>query len=362
MPPLLIAAAPVLTAATVPAAGPVRLAPDVVEVPARWFDWFLGAPLQSVAAVAVGVVVLALARWLITRAVRSVVQGGARVRRGARRLLVSARVGSAAAESDQLVVARRVQRAETMGSVLRSSAAFLVAVGVLTAIANINDWDLGPVLASAGVVGVALGFGAQTLVKDFLAGIFMLVEDQYGVGDVVDLGEASGTVEAVGLRVTQVRDLSGTLWYVRNGEILRVGNKTQGWSRALVELRVGPDQDVEHVAGLIRAAAASIVGDETVGPMLLDEPEVTSFEDLTGESVMIRTLVKTAPSKQWEVQRELRSRIRATLVAEGVALALPRREVLVERDVAPAGEPSASDASAGGTPRTGARQDQSSTG
>ncbi len=360
MPPLHLTAAPV-------PAGPVRLAADVVEGSARWFDWLLGAPLQSAAAVAVGVVVLALARWLITRAVRSVVEGGARVRRGARRLLVSARVGSAAAESDQLVVARRVQRAETMGSVLRSSAAFLVAVGVLTAVANINDWDLGPVLASAGVVGVALGFGAQTLVKDFLAGIFMLVEDQYGVGDVVDLGEASGTVEAVGLRVTQVRDLSGTLWYVRNGEILRVGNKTQGWSRALVELRVGPDQDVEHVAGLIRDAAATIVGDETVGPLLLDEPEVTSFEDLTGESVMIRTLVKTAPSKQWEVQRELRSRIRAALVGAGVPLALPRREVLVERDVVPASDATAGDAPssatpAGGSRPTGGRQDQSSTG
>ncbi len=327
-------------------------AADVVEAPARWFDWLLGAPLQSVAAVLVGVVVLAIARWLITRAVRSVVEGGARVRRGARRLLMSTRVGSAVADSNALTVARRVQRAETMGSVLRSSAAFLVGIGVLTAIANINDWDLGPVLASAGVVGVALGFGAQTLVKDFLSGIFMLVEDQYGVGDVVDLGEASGTVEAVGLRVTQVRDLQGTLWYVRNGEVLRVGNKTQGWSRAIVEVRVGPDQDVARVDAVLRAAATSLVGDETIGPLLLDEPEVTSFEDLTGESIMLRAMVKTAPAKQWDVQRELRSRIRTALVREGVPLALPRREVLVEREAAaPAPGPAA-----------GAGQDQSSTG
>lgn len=320
------------------------LTADLTEAPARWFDWLLGAPLQSLVAVLVGVVVLALLRWLVTRAVRSVVEGGARVRRGARRLLMTTRVGAAVAESSALTVARRVQRAETMGSVLRSSAAFVVGIGVLTAVANINDWNLGPVIASAGVVGVALGFGAQTLVKDFLSGIFMLVEDQYGVGDVVDLGEASGTVEAVGLRVTQVRDLQGTLWYVRNGEVLRVGNKTQGWSRAIVEVRVSLDQDVDQVGGVLRVAATSLAADEAFGPLLLDDPEVTSFEDLTGESVMLRAMVKTVPSKQWDVQRELRSRIRSALAAEGVPLALPRREVLVEREV----------------PR--AAQDQSSTG
>ncbi|WP_199423916.1 mechanosensitive ion channel family protein [Actinotalea solisilvae] len=335
---------PSLPAPAAPAA-PAVLAADVTEAPARWFDWLLGAPLQSLVAVLVGVVVLALLRWAITRAVRSVVEGGARVRRGARRLLMSTRVGAAVAESSALTVARRVQRAETMGSVLRSSAAFVVGIGVLTAVANINDWNLGPVIASAGVVGVALGFGAQTLVKDFLSGIFMLVEDQYGVGDVVDLGEASGTVEAVGLRVTQVRDLQGTLWYVRNGEVLRVGNKTQGWSRAIVEVRVALDQDLDHVVGVLRAAATSVAADEAFAPLLLDDPEVTSFEDLTGESVMLRTLVKTVPSKQWEVQRELRSRIQSSLAAEGVPLALPRREVLVEREV----------------PRAPA-QDQSSTG
>lgn len=307
--------------------------PAGVDAPApRWFDWLLGAPLQSLIAVVVGLVVLALARWLVTRTVRSVVEGGARVRRGARRLLMSTRVGAVVADANPLMVARRVQRAETMGSVLRSTAALVVGIGVLTVVANINDWDLGPVIASAGVVGVALGFGAQTLVKDFLSGIFMLVEDQYGVGDVVDLGEASGTVEAVGLRVTQVRDLQGTLWYVRNGEVLRVGNKTQGWSRAIVEVRVSLDQDVDAVAATLRTTAATLVGDEEIGPLLLDEPEVTSFEDLTGESVMLRAMVKTAPSKQWEVQRALRSRIRTALATQGVPLALPRREVLVERE------------------------------
>ncbi|MCU1433241.1 MAG: mechanosensitive ion channel family protein [Actinotalea sp.] len=308
---------------------------DVTDTLSRWLTSTPARTLvQTVVAILVGVLVLAVARWSIARTVRSVVEGGTTVRRHARRLLLRTRVAGVVAESSALAVARRVQRAETMGSVLRSTAALVVGIGVLTAIANINGWDLAPVLASAGVAGVALGFGAQTLVKDFLSGIFMLVEDQYGVGDVVDLGEASGTVEAIGLRVTQVRDLKGTLWYVRNGEILRVGNKTQGWSRAIVEIRVGPDQDIDQAMALLQAAVATTALDETLSPHLLGEPEVTAFEELTGESVLLRAAIKTAPAKQWDVQRVLRARIKETFTAQGVPLAVPRREVLVEREPA----------------------------
>ncbi|HEY3437206.1 MAG TPA: mechanosensitive ion channel family protein [Actinotalea sp.] len=305
-----------------------------------WTSWLLGAPARTAIAVAVGFVVLALARWVIHRAVRSVVVGGTRVRSHARRLLLRTRAGGS--DADALAVARRVQRAETMGSVLRSTAALVVGIGVLTAVSNINHWDLAPVLASAGVAGVALGFGAQTLVKDFLSGIFMLIEDQYGVGDVVDLGAASGTVESIGLRVTQVRDMQGTLWYVRNGEIQRVGNKTQGWSRAIVEVRVGPDQDVPQAVTLLRSAAAAVVADSDLTPYLLGDPEVTAYDDLTGESVLLRAMVKTAPAKQWDVQRVLRARIQEAFATQGVSLALPRREVHVEREIRPAQDQSSS--------------------
>ena len=314
---------------------PVNLFAIPPDDPSGWAAWALGAPAQSLIAVAVGFVVLAVLRWTIRRAVRSVVAGGTKVRRHARRLLLRTRAGGIL-DSDALAVARRVQRAETMGSVMRSTAALVVGIGVLTAVANINDWNLAPVLASAGVAGVALGFGAQTLVKDFLSGVFMLIEDQYGVGDVVDLGSASGTVEAIGLRVTQVRDLQGTLWYVRNGEILRVGNKTQGWSRAIVEVRVGPDQDVDQAVALLKEAAARVVADEELLPHLLADPEVTAFDELTGESVLLRAMVKTAPAKQWDVQRVLRAHIQQAFGAQGVSLALPRREVHVEREPKPA--------------------------
>ncbi len=278
---------------------------------------------------------------MIGRTVRSVVEGTSHMRSQARRLML--RGGVDPGPADPLALARRVQRAETMGSVLRSAAALVVGVVVLTVVANIYGWDLAPVLASAGVAGVALGFGAQTLVKDLLSGIFMLIEDQYGVGDVIDLGDVSGTVEEVGLRVTQVRDLKGTLWYVRNGEIVRVGNKTQGWSRALVEIRIGPDQDTDVAVGLLREAAAALAADPLISPLLLDSPDVTAFEDLSGESVMLRAMVKTVPAQQWVVQRALRAQIQRVFGAGGVPLALPRREVHVERAQPPAQDQTKSD-------------------
>lgn len=302
---------------------------QVQETAVRWFDWLLGAPLQSLVAVLAGVLLLVVLRWFIGRTVRSVVSGSARVQRRAQALLQRT-PARAALDSDPLVVARRVQRAETLGSVLRSASAVVVAIVVVTAVANINDWDLGPVLASAGVLGVALGFGAQTLVKDWLSGLFMLMEDQYGVGDVVNLGEATGTVEAIGLRVTQVRDLSGTLWYVRNGEVLRVGNMTQGWSRALVEVQVPPDADVDVAMDVLRQAAADLSDDPEIAQHLLGDAEVTGFEDMRAEAVTLRTLIKVAPAKQWTVQRALRARIRERFAEAGLEMALPR-QVFVER-------------------------------
>src|SRR5690606_1086356 len=118
--------------------------------------------------------------------------------------------------------------------------------------------NIAPIIASAGIIGLALGFGAQTLVKDFLSGIFMLVEDQYGVGDVVDLGEASGTVEAVSLRVTRLRDINGTVWYVRNGEVVRVGNMSQNWARAVLDITVTYDADLVRVRQVLAEVAAGM--------------------------------------------------------------------------------------------------------
>ena len=325
-----------LLAATDPS-GPGSATPgtslqDKASTAGRWFDALVTPAWQIALTVLIGAIVLALLRRFIARTVRHLVDGGPVLSRNAGRLIGRGlRQDGTESDVSPLGAARRAQRAQTMGSALSSGATLLVGALVGVIVLGLLKVDVGPLLASAGVVGVALGFGAQTLVKDFLAGISMLAEDQYGVGDVVDVGAASGVVEQVGLRVTQIRSLDGTLWYVRNGEILRVGNMTQGWSRAVVEVRVLADQDVPRVRELLLEAAAAVAADADLGPALLEDAEVAGIEDLTAEGAMLRLLVKTAPSLQWDVARSLRARIRVLLAAEGIELALPRREVFVER-------------------------------
>ena len=286
--------------------------------------------VQVAITVAVAVVVLVIGRWLIARTLRSVVEGGRRLRRGA--YAIADRAGMSVRPEDEVIAARKVQRATTLASVSRSVLGVVVALGVMTALANIFVWDLGPVLASAGILGVALGFGAQSLVKDVLSGIFMLIEDQYGVGDVVDLGPASGTVEEVGLRITRVRDVTGTLWFVRNGEILRVGNSTQGWARAIVDVTVAPGEAAARGTDALHAVAAAAVDDPDIGPHLLAPPDVLAYDAMTADTVTLRIMAKVAPAQQWAIQRLLRARITAAFAEAGIGFALPRREIVVERE------------------------------
>src|SRR5262249_38486577 len=151
---------------------------------------------------------------------------------------------------------------------------------------------------SAGIVGVALGFGAQSLVKDFLSGIFMFLEDQYAVGDAVNVGSASGTVEALGLRVTRLRDVNGTVWYVRNGEILAVGNMSQHWARSVLDVTVANDADIDRVRELLHEVANEVWEDPEYTDSILEEPEVWGVERWDRDGVVVRLVVKTAPSAQ----------------------------------------------------------------
>ncbi|RKS73807.1 small conductance mechanosensitive channel [Motilibacter peucedani] len=222
-------------------------------------------------------------------------------------------------ESSPLLSERRSQRVQTMGSVLRSIVTgIVVSIAVLMVLSEVG-LDIAPLLASVSIVGVALGFGAQSLVKDFLSGVFIIVEDQFGVGDVVDLGPATGVVEAVGLRVTRIRDVNGTVWYVRNGEILRVGNMSQGWARAVIDVPVAPDSDVARVKALLAAAASSVAADPELSSFVLEEPEVWGVETMSLDSVVVRLVVKTQPLQQWAVARELRQRVREALSADAAA-------------------------------------------
>ena len=185
--------------------------------------------------------------------------------------------------------------------------------------------NLAPIVASAGVVGVALGFGAQNLIKDFIAGIGIILEDQYGVGDVVDLGEAVGTVEAVGLRVTRLRDVEGTVWYVRNGEIIRVGNQSQNWARTVVDVPIGHEQDLYRVQEVLRDVAHDVWDDEDFKHMIIEEPEVWGVQDLTPDWITVRVTLKTAPLEQWGVARAMRERVKARFQHEGITLAVAQR-------------------------------------
>ena len=231
-----------------------------------------------------------------------------------------------------LLTERRRQRTETIGSVLRSVTSVLVFAVASAMVLGELGLELGPVLASAGIVGVALGFGAQNLVKDFLNGMFMILEDQYGVGDAIDAGEASGIVEAVGLRTTRLRSVDGTVWHIRNGEILRIGNMSQGWSRALLDISVAYDTDTDHAAAVIKRVADGVWKDEELGGLVLEEPEVWGVENLGVDGIAIRLVVKTAPLEQWTVARELRRRVKTAFAEEGIEIPFPQRTLWMRTD------------------------------
>lgn len=210
------------------------------------------------------------------------------------------------------------QRAQAVGSLLRSVATVVITtVAVLTVMSAIG-LPLGPLLASAGIGGLAIGFGAQSLVKDLFAGVFMIIEDQFGVGDVVDTGEAIGTVEEVTLRITRLRDAQGVVWYVRNGEIIRIANRSQGWSTATVDLPFSYREDVDRVGRIIREAISGLEDEPEWSGAVLDPPQLLGVESITGGTVTMRVLARCAPDEHWGVQREIRRRVKDAFDREGV--------------------------------------------
>ncbi|MFP5255886.1 MAG: mechanosensitive ion channel family protein [Acidimicrobiia bacterium] len=232
---------------------------------------------------------------------------------------------------------RAAARAQTLGVVLRSIVAFLV--WTITAITILGELgiNLGPLIASAGIAGVAIGFGAQSLVKDFLAGMFILVEDQYGVGDIIDVGELSGTqvagtVEAVSLRTTRLRSVNGTVWHVPNGTILRVGNMSQQWARALLDISVAYGSDIDEASRIIKATADELWQAKDWKHQILEEPELWGIESLDADGIAIRLVVKTSPSQQFAVMRELRRRIKRSLDDAGIEIPFPQRTVWVRHE------------------------------
>ena len=273
----------------------------------NWSDW-LATGLRIIFVCVVAVVL----RYVIRRAITKLI---ARMNRRAEV------VDSGNALRGLLVNGeRRKQRSEAIGSILRSVASFVIlGTAALTVLSGLGI-NLAPLLASAGVAGVALGFGARNLVTDVLAGMFMLLEDQYGVGDRVDVGEASGVVMEIGLRVTQLRGDGGEIWYIRNGEIKRVGNLSQGWAMAMLDVQVRSGEDLEEVRAAIVAAGAEMSKDSPWDEVLWEPVEVLGLDEVTLDSMVLRVSAKTMPDKSLGAERELRWRIKKALDARGIQI------------------------------------------
>ncbi|NYG08008.1 small conductance mechanosensitive channel [Phycicoccus badiiscoriae] len=277
------------------------------------WDWFIGKPLSVVITIVVALAV----RWALIRSIGRIVDQTI-AKTEARRSAEPGRARRALAQATGTAHERRRQRTLTMGSLLRSVITLLVLLIALLYVLDIFKVSLAPILASAGVGGVALGFGAQSLVRDFLSGIFMILEDQYGVGDVIDTGTTVGTVEEVTLRVTRLRDGQGVVWYVRNGEIMRIGNKSQGSANATIDIPVSYAENLDRVIPLIREVVHQLDESPEWHDILLEEPQVVGVESITGSAVTIRVVVKTVAEQQYGISREIRERVKAAFDAHGV--------------------------------------------
>ncbi|HEX2154492.1 MAG TPA: mechanosensitive ion channel family protein [Acidimicrobiia bacterium] len=275
------------------------------------------------------IVLIVVLAWLAIRLLRGL------MRRLIRRLKEdpdASSLGVTLGDERQVMSTRRGQRLDALGTVFSSAIALIVwAVALFTILGPTIGLNVAPLLAGAGIVGIAVGFGAQDLVKDVLSGMFMLAEDQYGVGDVIDVGEAVGVVEAIGLRTTRVRDVKGTLWHLPNGEIRRVGNMSQEWSRALLDIGVGYGSDVDEAAEVIKRVADRMAAEDSYRHLFLAEPEIWGVETLGPDAVSIRLVIKTKPGEQWAISRELRRRIKMALDEASIEIPFPQRTIWLRR-------------------------------
>jgi moderate conductance mechanosensitive channel len=300
---------------------------------------YLAGPVSQAGRIAFVLVLALFVRAVINRLIKKVTE------RAATTTLAVTPNGRAHKEAAGVQMAgteRREQRALALGSILRSAVSVIVfGVAALT-IMSILGFNLAPVLASTAVLGVALGFGAQNLIRDYLAGLLMLVEDHYGVGDTINAGVATGTVEAMTLLTTRLRDVNGVVWHIRNGTIESVGNESQGWSRAVIDYPVPYEEDLSRIRALMEQAANGLYREGGWKELMLEKPEVWGAQGLSGKEVTMRLVAKTAPMRQLEVGRELRARVKAALDEAGVQAAGPDT-ILISAPPAPAIAPSAPD-------------------
>ncbi|UYM04268.1 mechanosensitive ion channel family protein [Solicola gregarius] len=290
-------------------------------------NWLLAKPLS----IATLIIVSLLVRWVLHRLIERFTERAAQ----GKSTSLFQRVKNGGAPAAAKVSERREQRTRTLGSVLKSMVTGIVFAVMTVMIISELGYNIAPLIASAGVLGLAVAFGAQNLVADFVSGTFMMFEDQYGVGDEVDLGDAVGTVEAVSLRVTRVRDINGTVWYVRNGQINRVGNSSQNWARTVLDVRVSYTEDLTQVREVLHDVAKALWQDPEWGGYVLEEPEVWGVERWDPDAIVLRVVLKTAPLKQWGVAREMRELVKDRFDALGIEIPLPQRVLHIQDDRRP---------------------------
>ena len=269
-------------------------------------------------AVSIGVLLLValVARFVLRRAIRTGVSAS---------LAASERHREADSRAEQVLGrltgvadARHQARVRTLGSVMTNAVDVLLVLLVILTVLRILGIPLEPLLAASGIGGVALAFGAQSLVKDYISGMLMIFEDQFGVGDLIDTGEVVGTVEEVGLRVTRLRDAGGQVWYVRNGEILRIGNQSQGWSTGTVDVPIASGEDTTRAIEVLKGVVADVFADEKYAEVLIEEPTVAGVDKVSAGTTTIRIFAKTAPNEHWGVQRDLLARSVVALRRAGI--------------------------------------------
>ena len=291
------------------------------EGPIRQFlDWVTaGDPLDILITVVVAVLLTIVFRRLIRRVVNRTIA------RAEARHLIEQEDANATPEAR---ATRMAQRAQAIGTLLTSIVSLLIWINALLIILELIGINITPLLASAGVVGVALAFGAQTLVKDYLAGIFIIIEDQYGVGDVVQFDAVTGVIEEVALRTTRVRDFTGVVWYLRNGEILNVANRSQGWSLAIVELPVATSTDFTVVRRVVDEVGQALVRDPEFGAKVIAAPVFMGIEVVAGDALLVRITERVVPEHQLLIQRALREQLISALQAAGIVI--PQNVVLAD--------------------------------
>ncbi|BAU96788.1 small conductance mechanosensitive channel MscS2 [Corynebacterium suranareeae] len=290
-------------------------------------DWLIDKPIS----IAITLVVAFFAHWLLRKLITKAVERGVKTPPKAEMPRIFGRGGAKKEEiPPEVVIMRKTQeqrrqaRIRTLGAVGKSAVAIFVWTWAALTILDKLGLNVAPLIASAGVAGVALGFGAQSLVKDFLSGIFMLIEDQYGVGDTIDVGDGIiGDVEDISLRTTTLRDMDGTVWYVRNGEILRVGNFSNEYAIARFEVPVGLSNDSERAWEVIEQSFLDAVKQDAIKDAVIEVPKMKGISAFEPDHMTFRGVVKTLPGYQWEVQRYVYARVLSDMQREGITTPYP---------------------------------------